>query len=305
MKRNSILKGVFVFLFMMMATLVVDVEACAAVPTWEELSYVDDDRDYCCFVGLKKATKTCNKFDVTGDKKKDTVKIVYTPKDGLQYEEDVVGQLKIFVNGKCVFKQKRSQRPEWLVQIIQLKNGKVFFSIQSTIGSWDAPDKGLYQYRSGKLKKVLDLNPFYIRGYEVVKVTGNKIILRAEGSFNLTGHIAYDVSLVYKKGKLRLASKRMKCYGCRTGRGYENVWTATHTMKVYKKMGSKKVAFKIKEDSKITIKKVIYEKNKIYFQVQELTGKKRTGYMPEPKNYRHDNGTGYGPHHFNECQFVG
>lgn len=298
MKRNDLLKYLFTLLFAVVMVFALEAKVFAATPGWEDLKSFD---------GITKRTKVYTELDVTGDKKKDTIKVVYTPKGDMSDPDFVDGEIKILVNGKRVFKEARYGSPQWAIRLIWLKNGKVIFYISSTVGSGDNGEAGLYQYQSGKLRQLYDLDKFTdgaggdADGYTIQKVTGNKIVIERSTQFHLTGMLYYNMTLVYKNGKLKLASNQMKTTGrfsqsIATGNG--NGWTAAYTMKVYNKAGSKKVAFKIKKGSKIEFKKVIYKNNKFYFQIRELSGKKRTGYIQNPKASKY-------PFYFEECVFVG
>ncbi len=302
MKRVSVTRGLFLFLFLVFAVLATDANVYAATPTWEDLQG---------FSGTEKMTKVYKEMDVTGDKKADTVKIVYTPKGDIIDPDYVDGEIKILVNGKRAYKQTRKLGPQWGVKLIRLKNGKAFFYISSTVGSGDNAYIGLYQYKSGKLKQVYDLDQFMkgagddAPGFQILNVTGNKIVFQGITQFNLTGMLYYKMTLVYKNGKFKLASNQMKTTGRVRGDltnqsaiEQGNVWTSNYTIKAYKKAGSKKVAYKVKKGTKISIKKVIYKNKKFYFQVKELNGKKRTGYIPNPKSSKY-------PYYFEESMYVG
>ncbi len=302
MKRNGGIKSVLSFLFVLAFVLILDTEAVAATPAWEDLQG---------FSGIKKMTKVYKGMDVTGDKKVDTVKVVYTPKGTVVDPDYVDGEIKILVNGKRAYKQTRKLGPQWSVKLIRLKNGKAFFYISSTVGSGDNAYIGLYQYKSGKLKQVYDLDQFMkgagddAPGFQILNVTGNKIVFQGITQFNLTGMLYYKMTLVYKNGKFKLASNQMPTTG-RVGVDSTNqsaiengnVWTSNYTIKAYKKAGSKKVVYKVKKGTKISVKKVIYKNKKFYFQVEELNGKKRTGYIPNPKSSKY-------PYYFEESMYVG
>lgn len=298
MKRNGGIKSVLAFLFVLAFLLILDTEAVAATPTWEELQG---------FSGTQKMTKVYKEMDVTGDKKIDTVKVVYTPKGNVMDADYVDGEIKILVNGKRVYKEARKSGPYWNVRLIRLKNGKAFFYISSSVGSGDNAYIGLYQYKSGKLREVYDLDQFMkgagddAPGFQILNVTGNKIVFQGIAQFNLTGMLYYKMTLVHKNGKLKLASSQMPTTGRigveSTSQG-ANIWTSNYTIKAYKKVGSKKLAYKVKKGTKISIKKVIYKNKKFYFQVKELNGKKRTGYIPNPKGSKY-------PYYFVESMYVG
>lgn len=110
MKRVSVVRGLFLFLFLVFAVLATDANVYAATPTWEDLQ---------SFSGIKKMTKVYKEMDVTGDKKVDTVKVVYTPKGTVTDPDYVDGEIKVLVNGKRVYKQTRKGGPCWSVRVIR------------------------------------------------------------------------------------------------------------------------------------------------------------------------------------------
>ncbi len=87
--------------------------------------------------------KVCKKVDLTGNKKKDKVKYTFKSK-----------KLTVYVNGK---KSLTFSKVKYFnhVSVFKLKNGKTFLSVSFT-NKKGLSDGGVYQYKSGKLKKVID-----------------------------------------------------------------------------------------------------------------------------------------------------
>lgn len=87
--------------------------------------------------------KVCKKVDLTGNKKKDKVSYTYKNK-----------KLTVYVNGKksLAFSKVKSIN---YVSVFKLKNGKAFLaaSFENKKGRLDG---GVYQYKSGKLKRVIN-----------------------------------------------------------------------------------------------------------------------------------------------------
>ncbi|MBQ9984075.1 MAG: hypothetical protein IJP29_05750 [Lachnospiraceae bacterium] len=269
-------------LFSLVAVFMMGGKAQAATPT----IYTFEDM-------YQTSVQSYSEMDVTSDKVADTVKIQFTA--GEEYSRT----LKIYINDKQVFTQKRVPDPTWNVQLIRLKNGKVFFDISSTIVSDDACIHRLYAYKSGKLKKVYDFQKYYAKyaTYYTVRVTGvsgNKLKTKVSSMFYLTGAISYDMNLAYKGGKFKRTANQYKVKYTYT----TNSWTAGRTIKVYKKAGSKKLAFTLEKGDKVKINKVIYKNNKPYIQVKQREGAGKTGYIPCVKKYAD-------PQYFEEAMFAG
>lgn len=89
-----------------------------------------------------KKGKACKKVDLTGNKKKDSVSYKLKSK-----------KLTVYVNGK---KKLSLSNVKYLtyVSLFKLKNGKAFLAVCYD-GKKGAPGGGVYQYKSGKLKRVI------------------------------------------------------------------------------------------------------------------------------------------------------
>ena len=235
-----------------------------------------------------------SKYDVTGDGKADAIKVKIVDNKDEKYS----ATMQLFVNDKIAFQQKREASPDWNVKLIKLANGKVFFDIYSTIGSDDACIHQLYICKDDKLKSVYDFQK-YNNNYadyffvDIVKVSGNTLKTNVRAQFYTTGSIQYDMNLNYKNGKFVRTSNKFTPKYKKMSR--KNKWTAEKKIKVYKKAGSKKVAYTLKKGNVIKLNKIIYKSNKIYFQVKNSKGK--TGYIPAAKKYTSS--------YFKEAQYAG
>lgn len=280
--KTTLKKIVWTWALCLMAAFALGAKAQAATPTIYKFE-----------PSYNSSAETYKGMDVTGDKVNDTVKV--------KYKEVSTGYMvcRIYVNGKQVFKQKRGWEPTWTIQLIRLQNGKVLFDINSTIGSDDACIHCLYVYKNGKLQKMYDFQKHYAKyasyySVDITGVTGNKMKATTYAMFYLTGSISYDMNFVYKGGKVKLGSNKYKIqYGYT-----KNNWTVGRTMKVYKKPGSKKQVFTLRDGDKVKINKVVYKKNKPYIQVQRTKGKVKIGYIPGVKKHTY-------PYYFDEAMFAG
>lgn len=248
---------------------------------------------------VAKASKTDNlsltpdkvyQYDVNGDGVADKVKVKIVYNNDEQYSRVI----QIFVNDEVVFKQKREQDPVWYVSLIRLENGKVFFDIYSTVCSDDDCIHKLYSYQNGKLKSVYNFQKYYNKYADyyllnITKVSGNTIKVSVMAQFFVTGRIRFDMNLSYKDGTFKRTSDSFALKS-------KHKWTANRKIKVYKKAGSKKVAYTLKKGTVVKLNKVVYKNNKVYFQVKKTNGKK--GYIPATTKM---SSTCY----FKEAQFAG
>lgn len=244
-----------------------------------------------------KPDEVYSSYDVTGDGKADIVKVKVVE----LADEKNSGNLQVLVNDIVVFEQQREADPYWEVKLLQLENGKVFFDIESTILSDDDAIHQLYVYENDKLKSVYDFQKYYDKyaSYyfvDVVKVSGNTIKTEVKAQFHTTGIVKFDMNLKYKDGKFKRTSSTFAPKY--KSMSMKNKWTAKTKIKVYKKAGSKKVAYTLKKGNVIKINKIIYKNNKVYFQVKNNNGKGKTGYIPAAKKAAKSK-------YFKESQFAG
>ena len=127
------------------------------------------------FMSPMKAEKTYKNYDITGDKKKDTVKISI-PKD--QY--DRYGTVKITVNKKTTKITRTWTSYAIHTRLITLKNGKAYLWIQGETDNEDDPWECIYQYKKGRFAKVVDFSKTsynYTNHHhtDILKVSGNTI----------------------------------------------------------------------------------------------------------------------------------
>lgn len=249
-----------------------------------------------------KFNKEYSQYDVTGDGKPDKVKCTVVSDD--ERYDDSSRTMQVFINGKVAFKQKRDSGPGWGVDLIKLENGKVFFEIGSSVGSDDGIDHQLYIYKGNKLKSVYDFQKYFYNYADyhivhIVKISGNKLKLEVYSQFYTTAGVRYNMSISYKDGVFKRTSNTFTLDYKKMNR--KNKWTVARKIKVYKKAGSKKVAYTLKKKDVVKINKVILKKNKVYMQVKKSNGK--TGYIRAAKKLPYDNYTL--KKYFKEAQYAG
>lgn len=157
----------------------------------------------------------------------------------------------------------------------------------------------LYCVQNSKLKSVYDFQKYYNKYADyyltdIAKVSGNTIKISVMAQFFVPGSVRFDMNFTYKDGKFKRTSNTFALKYKTMAR--KNKWTANRKIKVYKKAGSKKLAYTLKKGNVVKLNKVVYKGNKVYFQVKKSNGK--TGYIVATK---HMSPTLY----FEEAQFAG
>ena len=112
--------------------------------------------------------------------------------------------------------------------------------------------------------------------------------------FYVTGRVQFDMNVSYKDGKFKGTSSSFAPKYKTMGR--KNKWTVNRKIKVYKKAGSKKLAYRLKKGNVVKLNKIVYKGNKVYFQVKKSNGK--TGYIAATKKMS-------STFFFKEAQFAG
>lgn len=240
------------------------------------------------YVELKSDTEY-SQYDVTGDGKVDKVVIkrVKNKENDPKLTYNYI-TLKVFINDQIALERKEPYDPYWDVNLIRLKNGKIFFEIRNCYDNDCVNTHRLYAYNNGKLKSVYDFKKYYEKyaySYraDIEKISGNTIKTNVRAQFYTTGSIKFNMNVSYKDGKfIRTSNKYTLNY--KEMYNIKNKWTVNKKIKVYKKAGSKKLAYTLKKGNIVKINKVIYKNNKVYFQVKNKEGKGKTGYIPATKN---------------------
>lgn len=166
--------------------------------------------------------KTYKKYDITGDKKKDIIKVkTVSYSSGSDYNK----KLTVYVNGKNCLVKKYSSNVKLTIKLIRLKNKKPYLYINALNRDGTYNSGNIYKYKSSKLKSALNLTKLvgkvtsYWDDYAwdgngakevgllsacLKKVSGNSIYIRIKhsgGEFN-AGDEVYRYN--YKNGKLRM-----------------------------------------------------------------------------------------------------
>lgn len=192
---------------------------------------------------------TYTKYDVTGDKKPDSIRVYAT-------SNYYYNSVHVVINGKDSVLPNFNATPlgdTLKATLIVLSNKKPFlYFSESLMSAWAGP-AGIYQYKNGALKRVVDANaPASDYGMNenaaLKKITGKKVIIK-DFTFNYTvGALQIERTFVYKKGTLKLASKFGTAHVTKDG----GQPTANKTIRVYTNQKCKKLKFKLYKGAKVS-----------------------------------------------------
>ena len=231
-----------------------------------------------------KPGKTYKKYDITGDKKKDkiTVKLSSDKKN-----PSVKMKTAVYVNGKKVY-SKKGYCYGATAKIYTLKNKKPFLYLYSWADNGDGPVNALFQYKSKKLKKVINFQTLFGSKYgtygthpggSVVKVKGNTVTASFDLMSWTIGFSSYEYQYKYKKGTLRRTSSTGKVITSLPN----NSATAKKNIKVYKTAKIRSSYSVLKRGQKVQFIKA-YVKGKNHFLKIRMSNKK-TGWIKGQMKY--------------------
>lgn len=214
----------------------------------------------------------CADFDVTGDGLCDTVEVATNAN---------TTKVVISVNGiRCYSGPTGLQNAGMFryvdAQVVVLRNGCTFISLDSCGGAWTHGMGGLFQYRSGAMKCVVPYNKIvpkrygYWDGLKRLNVSGNKVIVRAGLSMRTTGRIASDFTYVYRSGTLkRLATTvPIKKIYSETSSSANKKFKATKNISAYREKSCKIRKFTIRKGQNVKFQKMYVANKAVHFQVK-------------------------------------
>lgn len=245
-----------------------------------------------------KSGKTYKSYDVTGDKKKDTVK-VSIPKD--QY--DMYGTIKITVNKKTQKLTRNWTSYDLHTSLVTLKNGKVYLWTKGNTDNGDDPWECLYQYKKGKFVKVVDFTKTSYKytnhdSANVVKVSGNTIAVKQYIMSTAMAGVEYKVNYTYKKGVLKKTSSAYEV----TDAGYY-YWakgkkaTLKNTKTLYNDVSCKKKKATLKAGTKASVQKIYMTSKAFNIKIKTESGK--TGWVKGSRKFNDKTLL------FKECMYAG
>ena len=144
--------------------------------------------------------KTWTRYDITGDGKKDRIKVVRRKS---QYDGCWNGA-DIYVNNTKVCAINKTFM-DMSIRIITLSNGKPFLCLRGGTDNDISVFHGLYQYRNGKIVQVVNfINETYGRPVNEAKIylSGNTIRVRTEAMSYSLGYCTTEFTYKYQKGTL-------------------------------------------------------------------------------------------------------
>ena len=217
-----------------------------------------------------KPGKTYKSYDITGDKKPDT--IVISQKKHLYEGEDtgVYKGMRVLVNGKQVY--ALNDFYFYLqTKLYTLDNGKPFLYIDATSDDYGVTACGLFRYQSGALKQVVDFHKVALKCGEGqgadVKVKGNTFI--ADYGLETYSFSQARVRYYYKYTNGTL--KRTSSIGSFWEIGFKTAPRSLTTrikLTAYKSQTSDRKAFTIPAGKSVRIDKCYWNKYYMRFRVK-------------------------------------
>ena len=242
-------------------------------------------------VGLENE-KTISRYDVTGDGKRDRVKITCTRPN--ENWEDFGDEWQIMVNGECVHRilaDWGSCRPN--VQLYQVSKKRVYLGIEE-----QAPDNddiygyALFQVDHEKLQKVCDFyNPiagsitnfhYYVN---ISKMTSKSMTTKCSDQLYATGRIVWRMNYAYQDGEWQ---ETENVYDVSYNPENEwldrsSGWTANRKLSVYTTTSLEQERFIVEKGEVVKILKLCIQDGNTYLQLTNQSGE--TGWIQNPKEY--------------------
>lgn len=237
-----------------------------------------------------KNKKVITKYDLTGDGKKDKVYISCDNQD--ECFSEYGSGWKISVNSKVVYQASKFAPQKLSVKYYRVNHRRCYLDIQEDmIDNEDITAHGLYQYQSGKLKKVCDFYKPILRctqsfhyNVSIKSMTSKKLVISCRDQFYSTGWLRWNVSYQYRAGKWKKTGGIYSITGsCNKQNNHTSIYTANRTIRLTRKPGGKTKFYTVKSGDKVKIKKICLKNKQTYIQLTTLKGKK--GWYKNPKKY--------------------
>lgn len=215
--------------------------------------------------------KTYTQYDVTGDKKADTLRVSAPWNESYKMYD----RYEVFINGKKALSAK-DKGYSINIRRLKLNNGKIYLAIVAIVDNSDIPGAAIYQYKNGKLKKAIDLDAMDKIGYHNsvsnISASSNQIGVTYHEMSHSLGFISFRLNYQYKNGKM--VQKTTKPKLLQTSQAKGAYWTANRSMSVLKAPGGKKLTT-LKPGKKAAIDRIYIntKHNKIYLHVKIKGGK--------------------------------
>ena len=231
-------------------------------------------------ISLFDSNKTMSKTvyaDLTGDEQAEKVNFQIT-----YGENDIIDTFHIRINGENALTLKSLG---YVVKVSCLKFSakEIFMYIVDASDNGDPTVDAIYHYNENtkKLEQVLVLDTVnYKKGtchvYSTVKVSNGTLKVTYMGQMLATGYIKWVYEYNYKNGKFVLKNNTAKIFR----KWHKGNFVANKNITFYKKAGTTKKAFTIKQGTSVKLQKIKTVKNTYYLQFKY--GKK-TGWIKAGK----------------------
>lgn len=216
---------------------------------------------------ILKLGKVYRNYDITGDRKKDSILISKSGKD----------TLNLYINNKKQILTKGfSEYCGVNLQLYTLENGKAFLYVGAKCMELGNDGVcGVFQYQSGKMKQIINMGAFFgeygtLQQGEVLDIKKDGMKIRVHMMAFSTGSSWIDFEYIYKDGTLKCKNDIGSYYsmGIPKRRGIVN-----KKLSVYRSAGSNSEIYTLKKGDIVTILRCKYLGKKMYIEVSH-NGKK-------------------------------
>lgn len=210
-----------------------------------------------------------NQYDVTGDRKADTVYIYLGRDSSYSYSS-----IYVYINQKLAF-HSNTNFYYLAAQLITLKNGKAFLYLKASGDNDDADICGIYKVSNDKLKQIVDCNKGFGKkvgshtGGEITKVSGNAMKVRFSVMAFMSGRTEAEYTYKYKSGTLKKIGKIGKLY---VGSRKSNTYKAKKSITAYTSTKCNHKKFKIRMKQNVKFLAAYVNGNTVRYRVK--AGKK-------------------------------
>lgn len=213
--------------------------------------------------------------DITGDGKADAIRFKFT-KD----EYGSILKMQIYVNGKkaAAYTYDAYYSYGMTVNYVYLSKSRVFLQIYGNGDNDYIVNNALYSYKSGKLKKVLDLSKYRMQAGDVVSASKSQIKVAYTGQPMETGRLYCELGYTYKSGRFKLKSNTTSVHST-LGSSWDhdeyemyfinNQFVVANKRTFYTSSSMKKKAFTAYRGDVLTLKKIKVTSNKVYLQFKK------------------------------------
>lgn len=254
---------------------------------------------------------TYSKYDITGDGKKDTLKI----KTKYSKEETkTVRSIKIQINNKTAFKKEYEDYEignfSIDYKIIRLKNGNCLLFIRDYGASENYNFNAVFKYSKGKLSPIITndktISARYNYGctFKPEFADGNIVELKFQLVNNRLGVMDLYILYEYKNGTLERASDYANDFAFSPSINDKDIankrFTLSRGCKIYTTSKCKTESFSMKKGEKIKATKLKVTNGKIYMKVKRVSNGKTGWIKCNEIEINHKSGT-----LFKECDYAG